>query len=57
MDIVPANCNFSGTCAVNEMEDMFECFCSDSTTLAQDGFDCYYGKSNMPSYHQVELST
>ena len=44
VDIVPANCNCSGTCAVNEMEDMFECFCPDNTTLAQDGFDCYYGK-------------
>jgi hypothetical protein len=40
VDIVPANCNCSGTCAVNETEDMFECFCPDNTTLAQDGFDC-----------------
>ena len=45
VDIVPANCNCSGTCAVNETEDTFECFCPDNTTLAQDGFDCYYGKS------------
>ena len=42
VDIVPANCNCSGICAVNETEDTFECFCSDNTTLAQDGFDCYY---------------
>ena len=45
VDIVPANCNCSGTCAVNVTEDTFECFCPDNTTLAQDGFDCYYGKS------------
>ena len=44
VEIVPANCNCSGTCAVNETEDTFECFCPDNTTLAQDGFDCYYGK-------------
>ena len=44
VDIVPANCNCSGTCAVNETEDTFECFCPDNTALAQDGFDCYYGK-------------
>ena len=43
MDIVPANCNCSGTCSVNKTEDTFECFCPDNTTLAQDGFDCYYG--------------
>ena len=44
VDIVPANCNCSGTCAVNETEDTFECFCPDNTTLAQDGFDCYNDK-------------
>ena len=44
VDIVPANCKCSGTCVVNETEDTFECFCPDNTTLAHDGFDCYYGK-------------
>ena len=45
VDIVPASCNCSGACAVNQTEDMFECFCPGNTTLAHDGFDCYYGKS------------
>ena len=55
VDIVPANCNCSGTCAVNVTEDMFECFCPDNTTLAQDGFDCYYGKSEH-TYNHVKCS-
>lgn len=45
VDIVPASCNCSGTCAVNEVEDTFECFCPENTTVALDGFDCYYGES------------
>ena len=44
VDIVPANCNCTGSCAVNDTEDTFECFCPNNTTLAPDGFDCYYGK-------------
>ena len=43
VDIVPANCNCTGYCAVNETEDVFECFCPNDTQLAQDGFDCFNG--------------
>ena len=44
VDIIPANCNCTGYCAVNETEDTFECFCPNDTQLAQDGFDCFYGE-------------
>ena len=56
VEIVPANCNCSGTCAVNETEDTFECFCPDNTTLAQDGFDCYYGKPEHVCMHAADSS-
>lgn len=44
VDIVPANCNCTGYCAVNETDDTFECFCQNNTHLAQDRFDCFQGK-------------
>ena len=46
VDIVPANCNCTGYCAVDDTEDTFECFCPNDTQLAQDGFDCFQGKYN-----------
>ena len=47
VDIVPANCNCTEYCTVNETEDTFECFCPNDTQLAQDGFDCYNGEYNI----------
>ena len=44
VNIVPANCNCTGTCAVNEADDTFECLCPNNTNLALDRFDCYHGK-------------
>ena len=44
VDIIPANCNCTGYCSVNETEDTFECFCPNDTQLAQDGFDCFNGE-------------
>ena len=44
VDIVPANCNCTGYCSVNETEETFECFCPNDTQLAQDGFDCFNGE-------------
>ena len=43
VDIVPANCNCTGTCVVNQTADTFECICPTNATLALDGFDCYQG--------------
>ena len=44
VDIIPANCNCTGYCSVNETDDTFECFCPNDTHLAQDGFDCFNGE-------------
>ena len=44
VDIIPANCNCTGYCVVNNTEDTFECFCVGNTQLAQDGFDCFQRK-------------
>ena len=44
VDIVPANCNCTGYCFVNETKDTFECFCPNDTQLALDGFDCFSGE-------------
>jgi hypothetical protein len=44
VDIVPANCNCTGYCSVNETEGTFECFCPNDTQPALDGFDCFKGE-------------